>query len=1110
MFVENLSAYPDVQTLADAKFKELSGQLELKHGIFVTSEYLKKKMGVTETTIEPYQAYNTISEITELAKAMRVTADALTSSTLPELASKYLEEYFKKDSSERVLSGFGLEMEVLGKMGISPEELNKKAEATFLEILKSNEENTIWKMRDVSKNFVLSEDFKKSSDVITAEVSFLENLVAGKKTSGLVQLLGVVELPKSAIDSHYFIELKEKIIVMALNDTLGAQNLKIIADKLDFSNCKEFLKTDFVQEKIREIIAAKVVPIIPKILSDYHSGYERKGFVLKDGKLTFVNTREYRNEAGEGVYQLLDAVNVATYLDNKELVGEAFMNEIRKDYSTSKNISHLKGLTKLSTELSVLGVNEKIVKEYLLDSLIKGIGVLTYSVSVPERENGRGGSSSIDYLFVPKAEEMKMLKKDYALTDEEERQLALAGFTYWLTNEKNRQEQFAKDLFDMYHFTSAETHEIVHDIYSQYIAKGWTERAVKLKNSFNLKVDTTEIDRGLERTFIASLQLADVASIVTQAKNLSPEFLETKQVQAFGRVLFLKKLAEEKEEEARTVKSLLSLEVSVDDITKANPLAEKFIERLRENFPKLAEKYQKSVDAFISIYSKIGSEEVFTLLEVYPFLSEAISNNEQYGLKLLFKFETLDKLSKNNIKTLYDAKKEILAEREIDPSSRDFRIAMQNKLAEYRRNGKIVEAMSNCGVNVETWLNYEDEMYFDLGKETSNISEQIQGSVDRIAESVDKFVGIYKEVIGEYEKELTSHKVPVDDKEKLTQDLGAVHDAMEAAIKEGKPEKVAGIKKGIANLEKQVSNPKTVAAWSRFIGDIGRFSALKKDIVGGVEALKEAERKMAELDATSSPREKRKELQKIKGQLENQKADILVKSNKFDLLVNKFKIELKGYLNGVLGEGRSASLMQEVDERIAEPLDHCVTDFGTLRNALEDKKENDLDGTTLRIGLWDRNPDVDLYMGNYTDCCIRIDSEHMGSESTIADYITDLGMQVVAIYDEKKKIPVAAAWAWIGMDDEDEISFVVDNVEANTQYSSKYRGQMQTALKAYLESFAKAIGVPKIMQGKANNDLVVGSMDSAYFKVGGYNRASGYFLEGEDNHQGGDHDHDGE
>ena len=149
-------------------------------------------------------------------------------------------------------------------------------------------------------------------------------------------------------------------------------------------------------------------------------------------------------------------------------------------------------------------------------------------------------------------------------------------------------------------------------------------------------------------------------------------------------------------------------------------------------------------------------------------------------------------------------------------------------------------------------------------------------------------------------------------------------------------------------------------------------------------------------------------------------------------------------------------------------------------------------------------------MGNYTDCCIRIDSEHMGSESTIADYITDLGMQVVAIYDEKKKIPVAAAWAWIGMDDEDEISFVVDNVEANTQYSSKYRGQMQTALKAYLESFAKAIGVPKIMQGKANNDLVVGSMDSAYFKVGGYNRASGYFLEGEDNHQGGDHDHDGE
>ena len=29
----------------------------------------------------------------------------------------------------------------------------------------------------------------------------------------------------------------------------------------------------------------------------------------------------------------------------------------------------------------------------------------------------------------------------------------------------------------------------------------------------------------------------------------------------------------------------------------------------------------------------------------------------------------------------------------------------------------------------------------------------------------------------------------------------------------------------------------------------------------------------------------------------------------------------------------------------------------------------------MRIGLWSRDPDQDLYLGNYTSCCIRIDSE---------------------------------------------------------------------------------------------------------------------------------------
>jgi len=182
-------------------------------------------------------------------------------------------------------------------------------------------------------------------------------------------------------------------------------------------------------------------------------------------------------------------------------------------------------------------------------------------------------------------------------------------------------------------------------------------------------------------------------------------------------------------------------------------------------------------------------------------------------------------------------------------------------------------------------------------------------------------------------------------------------------------------------------------------------------------------------------------------------------------------------------------------------LDHYRSDHATLKNIFYEKGDTGIEGSQMRIGLWNRDPDVDLYLGNYTDCCIRIDSDHMGSESTIADYLTDLGMQIVNVYDEKKNIPVAVAWCWIGHDNDDNVALVIDNIEANTLYSSKYATQLEEKLKEYITKYAQKVGKQsnlKVVQGTQNNDLVIAKMDSSYFKLGGYNRASGYFLEGED------------
>lgn len=162
----------------------------------------------------------------------------------------------------------------------------------------------------------------------------------------------------------------------------------------------------------------------------------------------------------------------------------------------------------------------------------------------------------------------------------------------------------------------------------------------------------------------------------------------------------------------------------------------------------------------------------------------------------------------------------------------------------------------------------------------------------------------------------------------------------------------------------------------------------------------------------------------------------------------------------------------------------------------------------MKISLWSRNPDKDLYLGNYTNCCIRIDSEHLGSECAIADYATDLGMQIVAIYDEKKKIPAVVGWCWVGYDNDDNVALVIDNIEGNTEYTSQYKQQFEERLKRYIEEYAKQSGIQRVVQGPHNNDLTIASMDSKYFKLGGYNRASGYYLEGEDEGPWGEHDDD--
>lgn len=392
-------------------------------------------------------------------------------------------------------------------------------------------------------------------------------------------------------------------------------------------------------------------------------------------------------------------------------------------------------------------------------------------------------------------------------------------------------------------------------------------------------------------------------------------------------------------------------------------------------------------------------------------------------------------------------------------------------------------------------------------------SDTIVTPIERIQETIDSYTDTVKDVLEQYKKELMNFRVPLKDASLLGGELEKLKTQKQIAEQNGDTKKSEGIAKGISSIEDQILNIKDIPLWDKVFSSISLLDLIKKDIFKAYDDLRiaEAELDKKETDNDIPINQKRKDLIKLKNKINSAKKEMREKVQLLGVRLADFDNDLFTMIAPALGEDRTESIIQEKNESAQEHLDHYNSDSKTLENLFYEKEDTGLVGQHMKIGVWNRNPDKDLYLGNYTDCCIRIDSSHMGAECTIADYLTDVGVQIVSIVDEKKNIPVVAAWCWIGHDDNDQVAFVIDNIEANTEYSANYRAQLESKLQEYLQNYSKKVGV-KLVQGTSNNDLVVSSMDSSYYKLGGYNRPSGYFLEGENsgitNDEADEHEHE--
>lgn len=656
--------------------------------------------------------------------------------------------------------------------------------------------------------------------------------------------------------------------------------------------------------------------------------------------------------------------------------------------------------------------------------------------------------------------------------------------------------------------------QAITEIYKDLINQGEQIKAEKLAQKFGIVPETIGLfDREevkkikIEKLKSLYLDSGDFVNAIVFIEN-NPDIQDAAKILDYQQVWIEIGEAIEKKHSEYAFKLLKYLALpgyGPEDLISYHPKHYWFFDKLKKQNLKLASKFLESFDSLFTIWPYIKQlDKSLELISEKPFLGDALAANDKFGIKFLLKYPTLDKLSKANIDTLYENKSSILENHnDIDVDSFDFRIAMQDKLQSYRRNPDIIDSLRKSGIDVERWLNYDNESYFELGNnEDVSFSEMVSTPIERIYENMSQYAEVTKEVLTEYKAEFLAFEVPLKDIEELRENIRGLRAQLEGEKHGGDERKIEGIKKAIINMESQVENPKTTPLWNKIINALSLVNILNKDVFKAYTILIESETGIKEKESdTSIPATlKRKEVLRLKHKIEKSKKDIEEKVKLLLPRLIKFDDDFVNMISLAIGKERAEGLNQERKGVINELIDHFTVDGDTLNKLFSQKESNNLYGRPMKISVWNRNPDIDLYLGNYTNCCIRIDSDHMGEESTIADYLTDLGMQIVNIYDEKENIPIASAWCFIGHDDDDKVSLVIDNIEANSDYSTKYKTQLEQKLSDYISKYTNSISTVSpinFVQGKKDNKLFISKMDSDYFKVGGYNRASGYYLQGE-------------
>ena len=684
--------------------------------------------------------------------------------------------------------------------------------------------------------------------------------------------------------------------------------------------------------------------------------------------------------------------------------------------------------------------------------------------------------------------------------------------------------------------------EAAQEAIALYIKIGVIDTVDEIKSIFNISeefMQSEAVQEAAQEAFLRCFQYYRIneASIIKDRLWVPEEFMQSEAVQSIITEAFLRCFKENMIDEAFEIRNKFNLptevvhlaieenferyleagehgnvfemidkfniEVDVSRLMNKIPKLRLFFEGVKLYMPLLYEKCLTNI-RFCLPFLKIEDYNDFfeNTVRNNPFLVEALLNNEKHGIKLLNKFNEFDSKSKKNISSLYKWKKEVLEENpDIDENSVDFRVKIQEKIKMYQNNKEILEDIECNGIDSERWLGYREEESFMLNeREVVDFSKIIETPLNRINESVFRYIDNINASLDDFREELMNHETYSDDYLRLV----ALFENIEKEVEKEKnnPDidlgKIKGMEKGIENIQKKMEKLK-----NKSISSFEKIDLKVASLTKSSEEVKDLNNHLIDLEELMEKENSNELAKEISNTKEKLKKEFFSLRNNLNSFKDK---EFKGVITEALGLDRAEAITQEIEEGLNEEFSHLQADIDDLSRIFSQKqKQNGYEGKIVGINVWNRNPDIDLYQGNYSPCCISIESGCGFSryESAIADYMTDLAIQIVNITDKEKGIPIAAAWCWLGIDKHGKKCFVIDNIEGNTDYTNKYSQLLESKLKNYVLKYATSIGFERedIVQGESYNDLELGfksEVGKKLVKIGPCNRRNGYYLEAED------------